>query len=44
MQVDYCRPDWDVSGAEQRAAWARGDKAAFHPYGKTRAEVLAEQD
>jgi len=38
------RPDWDISGAEQRAAWANGEKAGFYPYGKTRAQVLAERD
>lgn len=38
-----CRPDWNIGSAEHRAAWARGDKAAFHPYGKTEAQVLAEQ-
>jgi peroxiredoxin len=37
-------PDWDIGGAEQRAAWARGEKATFYPYGKEQAEVLAEQD
>ena len=39
-----CRPDWDISSAEQRAAWDKGDKARFYPYGKTQAQVLAEQD
>ena len=39
-----CRPDWDISSAEQRAAWAKGDKASFFPYGKTQAQMLAEQD
>jgi len=39
-----CRPDWDISSPEQRSAWAKGDKAKFHPYGKTHAEVFAEQD
>jgi len=42
--LQRCRPDWDISSAEQRAAWDRGDKAKFHPYGKTQAQVLAEQD
>jgi len=39
-----CRPDWDIRSAEQRAAWARGEKAGFYPYGKTQAQVLADQD
>ena len=42
--LQRCRPDWDISSAEQRAAWAKGDKAGFYPYGKTQAQVLAEQD
>jgi peroxiredoxin len=39
-----CRPDWDITGPEWRAAWERGEKAKFFPYGKTRAQVLAEED
>jgi peroxiredoxin len=42
--LQRCRPDWDISTAAQRAAWEKGDKAGFHPYGRTRAEVLAGQD
>ena len=39
-----CRPDWDISSAEQRAAWDEGDKATFFPYGKTFAQTLTEED
>jgi peroxiredoxin len=39
-----CRPDWDIGTAQQRAAWERGDKTGFYPYGKSQADVLAEQD
>src|SRR6201981_1751642 len=39
-----CRPDWDIDSAEQRAAWAKGEKTSFYPYGKTQAQVLSEQD
>ena len=39
-----CRPDWDIDTTEQRAAWAKGDKTGFYPYGKTQAQVLSEQD
>ena len=42
--LQRCRPDWDISSAEQRAAWAKGEKASFFPYGKTQAQLLAEQD
>jgi peroxiredoxin len=27
--LQRCRPDWDIGRADQRAAWAAGDKAAF---------------
>jgi hypothetical protein len=39
-----CRPDWDISSVEQRAAWAKGDKASFYPYGRTQAQAFADQD
>jgi hypothetical protein len=39
-----CRPDWDITSAEQRATWAKGDKAGFFPYGKTQVQLLAEED
>jgi peroxiredoxin len=38
-----CRPDWDLSAPELRAAWARGDKERFYPYGRSLAKVFAEQ-
>jgi hypothetical protein len=31
-------PDYELSDH-----WARGDKTGFHPYGKTQAQVFAEQ-
>jgi peroxiredoxin len=42
--LQRCRPDWDISSADMRAAWDKGEKANFFPYGKTQAQVLAEQD
>lgn len=39
-----CRPDWEIGGAERRAAWERGDRADFFPYGRTEAQLFAEQD
>ena len=27
--LQRCRPDWDINRAEQRTAWANGDKAGF---------------
>jgi len=42
--LQRCRPDWNISTAEQRIAWGKGEKASFYPYGKTQAQVLAAQD
>jgi peroxiredoxin len=42
--LQRCRPDWDIISAAQRTAWDQGNKANFYPYGKSRAQVLAEQD
>jgi peroxiredoxin len=39
-----CRPDWDITDAEHRAAWQCGEKDRFYPYGKTYAAVFGEQD
>jgi peroxiredoxin len=42
--LQRCRPDWDISSETQRAAWEKGDKTNFFPYGKTHAQTWAEQD
>ena len=39
-----CRPDWDITHPEMKAAWGRGDKARFYPYGKSYAKVFREQE
>ena len=39
-----CRPDWNITSADQRTAWAKDEKAGFYPYGKTQAQVFAEQE
>jgi peroxiredoxin len=39
-----CRPDWDITTSELKAAWARGEKNRFYPYGKTYAKVFGEQE
>ena len=39
-----CRPDWDITKPELKAAWRSGRKALFYPYGKTSAQPLDEQD
>src|SRR3984957_6620186 len=39
-----CRPDWDITDAAHKEAWARGEKNGFYPYGKSYAAVFGEQD
>ena len=39
-----CRADWDINTAELKAAWQRGEKDRFYPYGKTYAQVFREQE
>jgi peroxiredoxin len=38
-----CRADWDITTPEMRAAWERGDKSRFWPYGKSYAQVFAQE-
>jgi hypothetical protein len=42
--LQKCRSDWDITEPELKAAWERGDKARFFPYGKSYAEVFARQE
>jgi hypothetical protein len=39
-----CRPDWDITTPELKAAWQQGRKELFYPYGKTYVQTLGEQD
>jgi peroxiredoxin len=39
-----CRPDWDITNPELKAAWQKGEKNRFYPYGKTYARVIKDQD
>lgn len=39
-----CRPDWDITSPELKAAWKRGEKDLFYPYGKSYAQVIGEQE
>jgi peroxiredoxin len=39
-----CRPDWDITNPELKAAWQQGKKELFYPYGKTYAQTISEQD
>ena len=38
-----CRPDWDITAPELKAAWQQGNKDRFYPYGKTYVQSLGEQ-
>jgi hypothetical protein len=38
-----CRPDWDISTPELKAAWKRREHGRFYPYGKTYGQVFREQ-
>jgi peroxiredoxin len=42
--LQSCRPDWDISKPEMKAAWDRGEKNRFYPYGKRYADVFAAQE
>jgi peroxiredoxin len=39
-----CRPDWNITSTELRAAWNRGERNGFYPYGKSYAQVFREQE
>jgi peroxiredoxin len=39
-----CRPDWDITKPEMKAAWQRGEKDHFYPYGKSYFKVFGEQE
>jgi hypothetical protein len=34
-----CRPDWDITRPELKAAWQQGRRELFYPYGKTYAKL-----
>jgi peroxiredoxin len=42
--VKKCRPDWDITKPEIKAAWQQGRKELFYPYGKTFAQSIREQE
>ncbi len=42
--LQKCRPDWDITKRDLKAAWERGEKALFFPYGKSYSEVFAKQE
>jgi peroxiredoxin len=42
--LQKCRPDWDISAPELKAAWEAGKKDRFYPYGKSYAQTIGQQD
>lgn len=42
--IKKCRPDWDITTPELKAAWQQGRKELFYPYGKTFGETIREQE
>jgi peroxiredoxin len=42
--LQKCRPDWDITTPELKAAWEQGKKQLFYPYGKSYAQTIGEQD
>ena len=41
--IQKCRPDWDITTPELKAAWQQDRKERFYPYGKTFAQTLTEE-
>jgi len=41
--TNKCRPDWDITRPELRAAWQEGRKDLFYPYGKTMPRLLVSR-
>jgi hypothetical protein len=39
-----CRPDWDITQPELKAAWERHEHDRFYPYGRTYGQVFREQE
>ena len=39
-----CRPDWDIARPELKAAWERGERDRFYPYGKSYGQVFRQQE
>jgi peroxiredoxin len=42
--VMKCRPDFDITTPDLKAAWQEGRKDSFYPYGVTYAQSLARQN
>ena len=44
MVIRKCRPDWDITAPEMKAAWQQGRKELFYPYGKNYAQTISEEE
>lgn len=42
--LQKCRPDWDISAPELKAAWEADKKDRFYPYGKSYAQTIGQQE
>jgi len=42
--IKKCRPDWDITTPQIKAACQEDRKELFYPYGKTFAETIREQE
>jgi peroxiredoxin len=42
--IRKCRPDWDITVPEMKAAWEQGRKELFYPYGKNYAQTISEKE
>jgi hypothetical protein len=38
-----CRPDWDITALDLKAAWQQNRKELFYPYDKTYVRTLGRQ-
>jgi peroxiredoxin len=36
-----CRPDWDITNSDLKAAWQHGDKKLFYPYDRAHEQPVA---
>jgi peroxiredoxin len=42
--IRKCRPDWDITVPEMKAAWEQGRRELFYPYRKHYAQTISEQE
>ncbi|HEY6803234.1 MAG TPA: redoxin domain-containing protein [Pyrinomonadaceae bacterium] len=42
--IKKCRPDWDITAPAMKEAWQQGRKDLFYPYGKSLADVIAQEE